>query len=66
MAQVTKTGEVFTDRDEKGSPVVLHRVRKFPIKAGRSEARNGNVIFPDTERRPQLPARNVAPMLEPN
>ena len=34
MAQVTKTGEVFTDRDEKGSPVVLHRVRKFPIKAG--------------------------------
>src|SRR6516162_1412447 len=66
MAQVTKTGEVFTDRDEKGSPVVLHRVRKFPIKAGRSEVRSGNVIFPDTQRRPQLPARNVAPMLEPN
>src|SRR5208337_1750609 len=27
MGQVTKTGEVFTDRDEKGSPVVLERVR---------------------------------------
>jgi len=66
MAQVTKTGEVFTDRDEKGSPIVLERVRKFPIKAGRSEVRNGKVIFPDTQRRPQLPARNVAPLLEPN
>jgi hypothetical protein len=66
MAQVTKTGEVFTDRDEKGSPVVLERVRKFPIKAGRSEVRNGKVIFPDTQRRPQLPTRNVAPLLEPN
>jgi len=41
IAQVTKTGEVFTDRDEKGSPVVLERVRKFPIKAGRSAIRNG-------------------------
>ena len=66
MAQVTKTGEVFTDRDEKGSPVVLERVRKFPIKAGRSEVRNGKVIFPDTQRRPQLPRRSIAPLLEPN
>ena len=66
MAQVTKTGEVFTDRDEKGSPVVLERVRKFPIKAGRSEVRNGKVIFPETRRRPQLPMRNVAPLLDPN
>jgi hypothetical protein len=66
MAQVTKAGEVFTDRDEKGSPIVLERVRKFPIKAGRSEVRNGKVIFPDTQWRPQLPTRNVAPLLEPN
>jgi hypothetical protein len=66
MAQVTKTGEVFTDRDERGSPVVLERVRKFPIKAGRSEVRNGKVIFPDTQRRPQLPGRTVAPFVEPN
>ena len=66
MAQVTRTGEVFTDRDEKGSAVVLERIRKFPIKAGRSEVRNGKVIFPETQRRPQLPARNVAPLLEPN
>jgi hypothetical protein len=54
MAQVTKTGEVFTDRDEKGSPVVLERVRKFAIKAGRSEVRDGKVTFPETQRRPQV------------
>jgi hypothetical protein len=66
MAQVTKAGEVFTDRDEKGSPIVLQRVRRFPIKAGRSEVRNGKVIFPDTQRRPQLPDRRVAQPLEVN
>ena len=66
MAQVTKTGEVFTDRDEKGSPVVLERVRKFSIRAGRSEVRNGKVTFPETQQRPQLPARNVAQLLKPN
>src|SRR5664280_1828086 len=65
-AGISKTGEVFTDRDEKGSPVVLERVRQFPIKAGRSEVRNGKVIFPDTQRRPQLPTRRTAPLLEPN
>ena len=66
MAQVTKTGEVFTDRDERGSPVVLERVRKFPIKAGRSEVRNGKVILPDTQQRPQLPKRIFEPLLETN
>ena len=65
MAQVTKTGEVFTDRDEKGSPVVLERVRKFPIKAGRSEIRNGKVIFPDTQQRPQLPTEMLRRCLNP-
>jgi len=48
MAQVTKSGQVFTDRDEKGSPVVLQRIRRFPIRAGRSEERAGKVAFPDT------------------
>ena len=66
MAQVTKAGEVFTDRDEKGSPVVLERVRKFPIKPGRSAIRDGKVVFPDTQQRPQLPNRGVVPLLETN
>ena len=56
---------MFIDRDEKGSPVVLGRVRKSPIKAGRSEVRNGKVIFPETQRRPQLPSRSGARCLNP-
>jgi hypothetical protein len=66
VAQVTKTGEVFTDRDEKGSPIVLERVRPFAIKAGRSEIRNGKVIFPETQQRPQLPTRSYEPLAEIN
>lgn len=66
VAQVTKSGEVFTDRDEQGSPIVLERVRPFPIKAGRSEIRDGKVIFPDTQQRPELPKRMVEPLLETN
>jgi len=57
---------MFTNRDEKGSPVVIERVQKFPIKAGRSEVRNGKMIFPDTQRRPQLPSRTIASLLERN
>ncbi|HKS72290.1 MAG TPA: hypothetical protein VJQ82_03780 [Terriglobales bacterium] len=66
VAQVTKAGEVFTDRDEKGSPIVLERVRPFPIKAGRSEVRNAKVVFPDTQQRPELPKRIIEPVLETN
>ena len=66
VAQVTKTGEVFTDRDERGSPIVRERVRPFPIKAGRSEIRNGKVLFPDTQQRPELPKRMVEPLVETN
>jgi hypothetical protein len=63
VAQVTKTGEVFTDRDEKGSPIVLERVRPFPTKAGRSVVLNGKVVFPETQQRPELPKRIFGPQL---
>jgi len=66
LAQVTKSGEVFTERDEKGSPIVLERVRPFPFKAGRTEVRNGKVLFPETQQRPQLPTRSLAPLAETN
>lgn len=66
VAQVTKAGEVFTDRDEKGSPIVLERVRPFPIKAGRSEVRNARVVFPDIQQRPEVPKRMVEPVLGTN
>ena len=66
VAQVTKTGEVFTDRDEKGSPIVLERIRPFTIKAGRSVVCNGKVVFPDTQQRPELPKRILEPQLATN
>ena len=66
VAQVTKTGEVFTDRDERGSPIVLERFRPFPIKAGRSVVCNGKVAFPDTQQRPELPKRILEPQLATN
>jgi hypothetical protein len=60
LAQVTRKGEVFRERDEQGSAIVIERVRPFPIQAGRSEARDGIVIFPETQRRPQVPSGTVA------
>jgi len=61
LAQVTKRGEVFLDRDSRGNPVVTHRVRPFPLQAGRSEIKNGRVIFPDTQQRPQVPVKKTEP-----
>ena len=55
LAQVTRKGEVFRERDAQGSPVVTERVRPFVIQPGRSEARDGIVMFPGTQRRPKVP-----------
>ena len=60
LAQVTRKGEVFRERDEQGSPIVIERIRPFPIQAGRSEARDGIVTFPGTQRRPQVPRATAA------
>jgi hypothetical protein len=65
VAQVTKTGEVFTDRDERGSPIVLERIRPFAIKAGRSTIRDGKLVFPETQQRPQVLARKAEPLSPP-
>jgi hypothetical protein len=59
LAQVTRKGEVFRERDEQGSPIVIERVRPFPIQPGRSEARDGVVTFPGTQRLPQVPGGGV-------
>jgi hypothetical protein len=60
LAQVTSKGEVFRERDQQGSPIVIERVRPFPIQLGRSEARDGIVTFPGTQRRPEVPRGSVA------
>ena len=56
--QVTKKGEVFMDRDGSGNPVRVDRVHPFPVKPGRSEVRDGRVVFPGTQQRPFMPRRN--------
>jgi len=60
LAQVTSKGEVFRERDAQGSAIVIERVRPFPIEAGRSQARDGIVTFPETRRRPEVPKGVVA------
>jgi hypothetical protein len=60
LAQVTRKGEVFRERDEQGSPIVIERVRPFPICPGRSEARAGIVTFTGTRQRPEVPKGMVA------
>jgi hypothetical protein len=57
---VTRKGEVFRERDEQGSPIVIERVRPFPICPGRSEARAGIVTFTGTRQRPEVPKGMVA------
>jgi len=59
LAQVTRKGEVFRERDDHGSPIVIERVRGFPIQPGRSEARDGVVTFPGSQRRPEVPRGRV-------
>src|SRR5579863_6485597 len=59
LAQVTRKGEVFRERDEQGSPIMIERIRPFPIQPGRSEVRDGIVTFPGTQRRPEVPRGSV-------
>jgi len=66
LAQVTRKGEVFRERDAQGSPIITERVRPFPIEAGRSEVQDGIVTFPGTQRRPEVPKGRVALPGSPN
>jgi hypothetical protein len=60
LAQVTRKGEVFRERDVQGLPIVMERVRPFSIQPGRSEVRSGIVTFPETRRRPEVPNGMIA------
>ena len=57
--QVSPKGEVFQDYGRKGQPVVVERVRPFPIQPGRSVVRDGMVIFPETVQRPKVQPRKA-------
>lgn len=56
--QVTEKGEVFMDREGSGKPVLVDRVQPFHVQAGRSEVRDGKVVFPGTQQRPFVPKKN--------
>jgi len=56
QVQVSPEGKVFRDYGHKGQPVVVERVRPFPIQPGRSVVRNGRVVFPETVQRPKVQA----------
>jgi hypothetical protein len=57
--QVSPKGEVLRDFGRKGRPVIVERVRPFPIEAGRSVVQNGTVVFPGTVQRPKVQGRKA-------
>jgi hypothetical protein len=56
LMQVTEDGRVVMDYGSDGEPVERGRIHPFAIQPGRSEARNGRIIFPGTQQRPHIPA----------
>jgi len=59
QVQVGPNGDVFRDYGHKGQPVVVERVRPFPIQPGRSVVRDGTVVFPGTVQRPKVLGRRA-------
>lgn len=57
--QVNPKGEVLRDFGRKGRPVIVGRIRPFPIEAGRSVVQNGTVVFPGTVQRPKVQGRKA-------
>ena len=57
--QVNPKGEVLRDFGREGRPVIVGRIRPFPIEAGRSVVQNGTVVFPGTVQRPKVQGRKA-------
>lgn len=55
LMQVTNDGRILMDYRENGKAVVRERIQPFAVQPGRSEVRNGNVVFPETQQRPYVP-----------
>jgi hypothetical protein len=55
LMQVTDDGRILMDYGENGKPVERERIRPFAVQPGRSEARNGRIVFPETQQRPFVP-----------
>jgi hypothetical protein len=59
LMQVTQDGQVLMDYGRNGELVRRERIQPFRVQPGRSEVRNGQVVFPDTQQRPHVPAPKV-------
>jgi hypothetical protein len=55
LMQVTNDGRILMDYGQNGKPVERERIRPFAVQPGRSEARNGRIVFPETQQRPYVP-----------
>ena len=55
LMQVTNDGRILMDYRENGKPVERERIHPFAIQPGRSEVRNGKIVFPETQQRPYVP-----------
>jgi hypothetical protein len=55
LMQVTNDGRILMDYRENGKPVERERIHPFAVQPGRSEVRNGKVVFPETQQRPYVP-----------
>ena len=55
LMQVTEDGRVLMDYGRNGQPVERERIHPFAVKPGRSEVRNGTIVFPETQQRPHVP-----------
>jgi hypothetical protein len=59
LMQITEDGRLLMDYGQNGKPVERERIHPFDVHAGRSEVRNGKIVFPETRQRPYVPpARN--------
>jgi hypothetical protein len=55
LMQVTEEGRILMDYRADGNPVERERIHPFAVAAGRSEVRNGKIVFPETQQRPYVP-----------
>jgi hypothetical protein len=55
VMQVTEDGRVLMDYGENGDPVERSRIQPFPVRPGRSLARDGKIMFPESQQRPHVP-----------
>jgi hypothetical protein len=59
LMQLTEDGRLFLDHGRGGGMVERERIQPFPVQAGRSEVRNGHLLFPNTQQRPHVPPPKV-------